>query len=125
MMKTRFMMSGESIMALKRGDVVLIPFPYTDLSATKTRPAVVVSGELYHELRSELLLAYLSSRIAAADPRLDYILVDWKEAGLLKPTFMRPKIAVIEPTLVVYRAGVLSERDMAGVDDRLRRALGL
>ena len=31
----------------------------------------------------------------------------------------------LRPTLVVYRAGVLSERDMAEVDDRLRRALGL
>ena len=112
-------------MAFQRGDVVLIPFPYTDLSATKTRPAVVVSSELYHELRSELLLAFLSSRIAAADPRLDYILVDWKEAGLLKPTFMRPKIAAIESELVVYHTGVLSDRDLAGVDACLRRALGL
>ncbi len=112
-------------MALKRGDVVLIPFPYTDLSATKTRPAVVVSSELYHELRSELLLAYLSSRIAAADPRLDYILVDWKEAGLLKPTFMRPKIAAIEPSLIVYHVGALSERDMREVNGRLKLALAL
>jgi len=30
-------------MAFRRSDVVLIPFPYTDLSAAKTRPAVVVS----------------------------------------------------------------------------------
>ncbi len=32
-------------MAFQRGDVVLIPFPYTDLSASKTRPAVVVSSD--------------------------------------------------------------------------------
>ena len=32
-------------MAFQRGDVVLIPFPYTDLSTSKTRPAVVVSSE--------------------------------------------------------------------------------
>jgi hypothetical protein len=32
-------------MAFQRGDVIPIPFPYTDLSATKTRPALVVSGE--------------------------------------------------------------------------------
>ncbi len=62
---------------LQRGDVVLIPFPYTNLSATKTRPAVVVSSDLYHQARSECLLAYISSQIAQADPRLDYVLVDW------------------------------------------------
>ncbi len=112
-------------MAFRRGDVVLIPFPYTDLSATKTRPAVVISSDIYHSVRSEMLLAYLSSRITVADASLDYVLLDWKEAGLLKPTFMRPKIAAIEPELVVYRAGTLTKRDLAGVDERLHRALGI
>lgn len=45
-------------MAFQRGDIVLIPFPFTDLTATKTRPAIVVSGAVYHSVRSELLLAY-------------------------------------------------------------------
>lgn len=51
-------------MAFQRGDVVLIPFPFTDLTATKTRPAVVVSCATYHNVRSELLLAYVSSQTA-------------------------------------------------------------
>jgi mRNA interferase MazF len=51
-------------MAFRRGDVVLIPFPYTDLSASKTRPAVVVSSEIYHTARSEVLLAYVSSQVS-------------------------------------------------------------
>jgi mRNA interferase MazF len=112
-------------MALRKGDVVLIPFPYTDLSATKTRPAVVVSSDLYHSVRSELLLAYLSSRLSNADAELDYVLQDWEEAGLLKPTFMRPKIAAIEPSLIVYRVGALSDRDLLEVNRRLRLALAL
>ena len=125
MTMTPFMITGESIMALRKGDVVLIPFPYTDLSATKTRPAVVVSSDLYHSVRSELLLAYLSSRLSNADAELDYVLQDWEEAGLLKPTFMRPKIAAIEPSLIVYRVGALSDRDLLEVNRRLRLALAL
>jgi len=35
-------------MTFRRGDVVLVPFPFSDLSTTKVRPAVVVSGALYH-----------------------------------------------------------------------------
>ncbi len=35
-------------MTFRRGDVVLVPFPFSDLSAAKVRPAVVVSGALYH-----------------------------------------------------------------------------
>lgn len=70
-------------MAFQRGDVVLIPFPFTDLTATKTRPAVVVSSAAYHNVRSELLLAYVSSQTAKATAPIDCVLNDWQAAGLV------------------------------------------
>lgn len=73
-------------MAYQRGEVVLLPFPFTDLSATKTRPAVVVSSGIYHRVRSELLLAYVSSQVTKAHRELDHILVDWVLVGLPKPS---------------------------------------
>lgn len=112
-------------MAYQRGDVVLIPFPFTDLSASKTRPAVVVSSTLYHTTRSDLLLAYVSSQVSKSVPQLDHVLLDWSLAGLPKPSFVRPKFAAIEPSLIVYHVGNLSSRDLAAVDDCLRQALAL
>ena len=112
-------------MAFQRGDVVLIPFPFTDLSAVKTRPAVVVSSELYNTTRSDLLLAYASSQIDRAHDELDYVLTDWKAAGLLKPSFIRPKIAAIESSMIVHQVGKLPESDLHEVDQRLRLALNL
>ena len=119
------MIIGESNMAFQRGDVVLLPFPYTDLTTTKTRPAVVVSSDYYHAIRSELLLAYVSSQVSKAHNTLDYILADWEQAGLLKPSFVRPKIAAIDPSLIVYHVGKLSTQDLQKVDHCLRRALDL
>ncbi|MCA9998829.1 MAG: type II toxin-antitoxin system PemK/MazF family toxin [Anaerolineales bacterium] len=112
-------------MAFQRGDVVLIPFPFTDLSASKTRPAIVVSSKIYHQHRPELLLVYVSSQITKANPEIDYLLADWQDAGLLKPSFARPKVAAIEPGLVVYTVGQTSATDLEQVDKRLRRALNL
>jgi mRNA interferase MazF len=112
-------------MAFQRGDVVLVPFPYTDLSVSKTRPAVIVSSAVYHAARPELLLAYVSSQVSQANPAIDYVLADWAAAGLLKPSFVRPKVAAVEPTLVVYCVGALSARDLLGVDRCLRRAMAL
>ncbi|MEZ4713330.1 MAG: type II toxin-antitoxin system PemK/MazF family toxin [Caldilineaceae bacterium] len=112
-------------MAFQRGDVVLIPFPFSDLTATKTRPAVVVSSAAYQSVRSELLLAYVSSQIGKATAPIDYVLNDWQAAGLLKPSFVRPKIAAIEPALIVHQVGRLSLRDQSEVDRRLRRAMDL
>jgi len=90
-------------MTFQKGDLVLIPFPYTDLSATKTRPAVVVSSNTYHNFCSELLLAYISSQLTKAHPTLDHVLADWAMAGLPKPSFVRPKIAAIDPSLIVHQ----------------------
>ncbi len=59
-------------MALQRGDVVLVPFPFSDLSATKVRPSVVVSSSLYHTTEPDLILAAITSNIAAATGPLDY-----------------------------------------------------
>jgi mRNA interferase MazF len=112
-------------MAFQRGDVVLIPFPFTNLTATKTRPAVVVSSAAYQGVRSELLLAYVSSQIAKAIAPIDYVLNDWQAAGLLKPSFVRPKVAAIEPTLIVHQVGCLSVQDLREVDRRLRSAMDL
>lgn len=112
-------------MAFQRGDVVLIPFPFTDLTATKTRPAVVVSSAAYQGVRSELLLAYVSSQIVKATVPIDYVLADWQAAGLLKPSFVRSKLAAIEPTLVVHQVGRLSAQDLSEVDRRLRSAMEL
>ena len=120
-----FMITGETFSMYQHGDVVLIPFPFTDLSAAKTRPAVVVSSKLYHETRSELLLAYVSSQVSKAQTPLDHMLADWSDAGLPKPSFVRPKLAAIEPSLVVYHVGHLSDNDLTAVEDCLRQAMDL
>lgn len=112
-------------MAFQRGDIVLVPFPFTDLSANKTRPAVLVSSNLYHQVRPELLLAYVSSQVSKVQPLLDYLLLDLTVAGLPLPSFVHPKIAAIEPTLVAHQVGQLSTRDLLEVDRRTRRAMAL
>ncbi len=108
-----------------RGDVVLLPFPYTDLSASKVRPAVVVSSAAYQAARNELLIAYVTSQLATADPTLDYVLQDGSAPGLLKPSVVKPRLAAIDPSLVQLHVGTLSARDLAEVSQRLRLALDL
>jgi mRNA interferase MazF len=102
----------------------LIPFPYTDLSATKTRPTVVVSIAEHQGKRGDLILAYLTSQTTMSD-EFDYLLTDWASAGLLRPTLMRARLAVVNERLVQYRIGALSTRDLAEIDERLRHTLGL
>jgi mRNA interferase MazF len=60
----------------QRGGVLLVLFPLSDLSATKVRPAVVVSSALYHSTKPDLLLAALTSKVATATGPYDDVLED-------------------------------------------------
>ena len=107
-------------MAYQKGDVVLIPFPFTNLSTTKVRPAVVLSSSLYHTTEPDLILGALTSRLAAASASVDYILVDWRAANLLYPSAFKPLVFTLEPSSVLYKIGQLSNRDLMEVEERLR-----
>jgi mRNA interferase MazF len=104
-------------------DIILLPFPYTDLSAAKTRPAIVVSSETYLAHYPDLIVCYVSSQISAATGLLDYVLRDWKAAGLLKRSFVRPKLATVSRDLAVLKVGTLSDPDARALAAILRQAL--
>lgn len=66
----------------RRGDVVLVPFPYADLTTTKQRPAVVVSGSTYHQTEPDIILVAITGQIPQHLAPTDYRLQDWQQAGL-------------------------------------------
>lgn len=110
-------------MAYQKGDVVLVPFPFSDLSATKTRPAVVVSVSGFEQDTGDFTVAMITS-IPQRTP-YDCALVDWQQANLLFPSWVRAKLVTLSPALVRFRPGQLSQRDFTEVEQRLRQALGL
>ena len=112
-------------MAYKRGDVLLVPFPYSDLSSTKVRPAIVISSNDYHKAEPDLLLAAITSNLSAATGRLDYVLKNWQAAGLKFPSAFKPVIFTLDPTRVLHKVGTLPKADMSEVNARLKIALAL
>ncbi len=61
------------------GDVVLVRFPFTDLAATKKRPAVVVSSAEFSQRHGDVVVMALTSR---PQPEDALPVEDWKAAGL-------------------------------------------
>ncbi len=69
----------------RRGDVVLLPFPFADLTTTKVRPALVLSSPLYHKSEPDIIVAALTSNVAAHQGPTDYTLQDWRAGRTARP----------------------------------------
>ncbi len=106
----------------RRGDVVLVPVGFADRSGTKRRPAVIVSGDRYHDKSSDVLIASITSNLDAVQHPGDQLLQDWGEAGPLRPSLAQTKIAA---RLIGRRLGSLTARDRSALDHGLRQALDL
>lgn len=95
-----------------KGDVVVTPFPYSDLSDSKKRPALVVAT-----LKGEdVILCQITTRAIADDYSIPIEDKDFASGGLKKASNVRPnRLFTADSRLILYRAGVLSPEKMADV----------
>ena len=108
----------------ERGDVVLVPFPFTDLSDTKRRPALILSSGEYNEATGDVIIAQITSRVSAPLRPGDCSIEQWREAGLLAPSRVRAKLTTLAGALLVRRLGRMPASDLASVDRSLAGVLG-
>ena len=105
---------------LQTGDTVTIDFP--GVKGVKRRPAVVVSSSMYHQHRPDVIVGIVTSQIQKATTPTDYLLKDWAEAGLRRPSAFRTFLATL-PATTATRIGHCSEQDWQGVVDCLGKAI--
>jgi len=106
------------------GDLVLVPFPFSDQSAVKRRPAVVISSDAYHRARPDLLIMAVTSQQSLRLLVGEVEVQDWKSAGLLKPSIIKPVITTLDPALVLKKLGKLTATDQSVLRQALSKILG-
>ena len=111
--------------ALVFGDVVLVPFPFTDQTTTKKRPAVVISSKGYNSARPDFILMAVTSQLRDVDAFGEVWLSEWRAAGLLKPSAAKPVIATIERLLVIKKLGSLATSDREKLRVSVRQILDI
>ena len=112
----------------KRGHVVVVEVPFSDLSGTKRRPALVVSAEKFHRALPDLIVCPISSqaRVYQKPGVGDCPLGDWRRAGLRHPSTVRiSKLLAVEKQIVKKALGALAPDDLARVAGGIRQAFGL
>lgn len=111
-------------MSLRFGDVIVVPFPFTDQSAIKKRPALVVSSDAYQRERPDLILMAITSQVRPSPIIGEVAVLHWQAAGLLKPSVIKPLLTTIEARLVLRQLGSLHADDVAALRMLLADILG-
>jgi len=112
-----------STTSCRRGDVVLVPFPFTDLSSAKQRPALVVSADSWNAAQTDVVLVAPTSQLTGPRAPADLVLTaaDLQAGELPKPSLVRAtKIFTMHQGLLRRTLGHLPESATAGVLAELR-----
>ncbi|MBI4671522.1 MAG: type II toxin-antitoxin system PemK/MazF family toxin [Chloroflexi bacterium] len=113
--------------AYKRGDVVLVLFPNSDLRTAKTRPALIVQAENLQTEIPQVIVAMITSKVFRANhPSRVLVTLDsseGKQSGLLADSVvMTDNLATILEIAIDRKIGTLP---MKATDKALRHTLGL
>jgi mRNA interferase MazF len=111
-------------MPFEFGDILLVPFPFTSHTAFKKRPAVVASSRAYNDVRPDVIVLAVTSQLRATPGRFDVAIARWREAGLLKPSAVKPVFATIEQALILRRLGALDAPDQNALHEAIKEMLG-
>jgi mRNA-degrading endonuclease toxin of MazEF toxin-antitoxin module len=106
-------------------DVVVVPFPFTDRTTTKRRPALVLSdAQVFNRQVGQAVMAMITSAKNSEWP-LDLEIQDLDAAGLPSPSIIRMKLFTLDEQLIIRKAGTLAGTDRSKVTATLHRLLPL
>jgi len=90
-----------------KGDVVVLPFPFSDLSASKRRPALVVAALQ----GNDVILCQIISQARVDSYSIELQHSDFKQGGLSSASLLCPnKLFTADSSIIQYKAGALREK---------------
>lgn len=102
-----------------KGKIVVVPFPFTDLSSIKRRPALIL-----HETKYDIVVAYISS-VMPSIPSPEDVLIprsrpSFINTGLLSDSVIQlDKLATIEKSLIIRTLGEVDNDLKAEINPKL------
>ena len=107
--------------SLSKNEVILVRYPFSDLTSAKIRPAIVIGAT--HPSDDYLIVPLTSktNHLRAGE----FVLADWQAAGLNLLSAVKRGIYTVHGSLVLKSVGRLSSRDLQQLELSLRQWLGL
>jgi len=103
---------------MNKGDIVLISFPFSDLSGNKSRPAIILI-----ESENDVTVCFMTTQLKWQSD-FDIIIQPTELNGLKKTSLLRlNKFATIDKDLVIGRLGSLDDQSIDSLNFNLRKIL--
>jgi mRNA interferase MazF len=100
---------------MAKGDIVLFTFPFTNLSGSKLRPAIILT-----ETNLDITVCFITSQINWQE-QTDIVLFPNDQNGIKKQSLVRTsKIATIDKTLAQGLLGRLSANEITELNNKLK-----
>ena len=105
---------------LVKGDVIVLPFPYSDLSSSKKRPALIIAALE----GDDIILCQITSRKRYDKYAIELKDFDFKQGKLNVDSYIKPnRIFTADRSIIIYKAGSVKERKMNEVTESLIKIL--
>jgi mRNA-degrading endonuclease toxin of MazEF toxin-antitoxin module len=103
-----------------KGEVVVSPFPFSDLSSNKRRPALVVASLE----GSDVILCQITSQAISDRYAVPLAVSDFATGSLRKPSNVRPnRLFTADSHVILYRAGKVTNEKMREVTEKILQLL--
>ncbi len=115
-------------MPLKRGDIVLLPFPWTDLKGYSLRPALVISDDSHNKNNADAIFLFITTKEHKG--MFDFMLRNtdpsYTKTGLkAASTFRMGKLATLEQKLAQRHLGYAGANLLKKIEAGLKLLLNL
>ena len=102
--------------------MVLVPFPFTDLSGNKVRPAVIVSAK---KIGSDVMVLFITSQTKLKAESQVAVAPDDKNGLKTKSKIVCAKLATLETKTILGELGAIDAITQKKIDRELKKVLGL
>ena len=113
---------------IRRGDIVLIPYPFTDLKGSKVRPALVISADTFNRSSQDAVFLFITTKRHRSqyDFQLSNKDPEFKSTGLKQSsTFRASKLMCLSQILAKRRLGQATQAIMNSTDAALKLLLDI
>lgn len=109
-------------MNAQQKEIVLLPYPFSDLEGTKVRPAIIVSNNVFNRKSNDCIMVPLTTVIKDEPYSVVITQEDLSLGKLLKPSRVRAdKIFTVEKDLIMMKIGTVTDGAFKKIKEEINK----